>query len=67
MSRTLSGLFLVGAVSRPRTQKEEKDKSGESPDNPRANRENPGKIQPNGPAEVQREFFGPMSGLNFGR
>ena len=23
--------------------------------------------QPNGPAEVQCEFFGPISGLNFGR
>ena len=41
MSRTLSGLFLVGAVRRPR--KEEKCKSGKSPDNPRTNRENPKK------------------------
>ena len=24
-------------------------------------------FQPNGPAEVQCEFFGPISGLNFGR
>ena len=36
MSRTLSGLFLVGAVNRPRT--------GNSPKSPRTNRENPGKI-----------------------
>ena len=26
-----------------------------------------GKHQPNGPAEVQCEYFGPISGLNFGR
>ena len=42
MLRTLSGLFLVGALNRPR--KREKDKSGKSPDRPRANRENPRKI-----------------------
>ena len=42
MSRTLSGLFLVGALNRPR--KRERDESGKTPDHPRANRENPGKI-----------------------
>ena len=42
VSRTLSGLFFVGALNRPR--KEEKDKSGKSSDHPRANRENPGRI-----------------------
>ena len=41
MSRTLSGLFLVGAFNRP--QKEKRDESGKSPDHPRADRENPGK------------------------
>ena len=31
-------------------------------------REAPGTLfQPSGPAEVQCEFFGPISGLNFGR
>ena len=39
VSRTLSGLFLVGAAHRPR----EKDPSGKSLDNPQANRKNPGK------------------------
>ena len=39
---TLSGLFPVGAVNRPR--KEEKAKSGQSPKTPQTNRENPGKI-----------------------
>ena len=43
MSRTLSGLFLVGALNRPRKRKRA-SKSGKSPDRPRANRENPRKI-----------------------
>ena len=42
MSRTLSGLFLVGALNKPK--KEEKDESGKSPDHRGAIRENPGKI-----------------------
>ena len=42
VSRTLSGLFLVGALNRPR--KRERNESGKSPDHPRDNRENPGKI-----------------------
>ena len=42
VSRTLSGLFLGGALNRPRKRK--RDESGKSPDHPRANRENPGKI-----------------------
>ena len=42
MSRTLSGLFLVGALNRPRKRK--RDESGKSPDHAQANRENPGKI-----------------------
>ena len=41
VSRTLSGLFLVGALNRPRKRK--RDKSGKSPDHPRANQENPRK------------------------
>ena len=41
VSRTLSGLFLVGAPKRPRKRK--RDESGKSPDHPRADRENPGK------------------------
>ena len=46
VSRTLSGLFLIGAfskINRP-AEKEEKDKSGKSPESPRENQENPGKI-----------------------
>ena len=42
VSRTLSGLFLVGALNRLRKRK--RDASGKSPDHPRANRKNPGKI-----------------------
>ena len=42
VSQTLSGLFLVGALDRPRRRK--RDEAGKSPDHPRANRENPGKI-----------------------
>ena len=38
VSRTLWGLFLVGALDRPRKRK------GTNRENPRANRENPGKI-----------------------
>ena len=41
VSRTLSGLFLVGALKKG--QERERDESGESPDHPRADRENPGK------------------------
>ena len=37
----LWGLFLVGAVNRPRKRK--RTKSGKSPDHPRTNRENPRK------------------------
>ena len=37
VSWTLSGLFLVGALNRPRKRK--RTKSGKSPDHPRANRE----------------------------
>ena len=42
VSRTLSGLFLVGALNRPRKRK--RTNWEKSPDHPRANRENPGKI-----------------------
>ena len=41
-SRTLSGLFLVGALNRPRKRK--RTNREKSPDHPRANRENPRKI-----------------------
>ena len=42
MSRTLSGLFLVGALNRPRKRK--RDELGKSPDHPGANWENPRKM-----------------------
>ena len=42
VSRTLSGLFLVGPLYK--LTKRKKDQSGKSPDHPRANRENPRKI-----------------------
>ena len=42
VSRTLSGLFLVGALARPSRRK--RDEPGKSQDHPRATRENPGKI-----------------------
>ena len=41
-SRTLSGLFLVGALKSPRKRKGANREN--PPDHPRANRENPGKI-----------------------
>ena len=43
VSRTLSGLFLVGALNRPRKRKKT-NRERKSPDHPRANRENPRKI-----------------------
>ena len=42
VSPTLSGLFLVGALNRPRERK--RTNRAKSPDHPRANRENPRKI-----------------------
>ena len=55
VSRTLSGLFLVGALNRPRKRKS--DESGKSPDHPRADRENPGKI----PKRIKKDKKGRMS------
>ena len=44
VSRTLSGLFLVGALKRPRFRKRKGTNRENPPDHPRANRENARKI-----------------------
>ena len=69
MLQTLAGMFLVGVFNKLRNRKRTNRKNQEQKkENPRKmGKSQQGQYQPSGPAEVQCEFFGPISGLNFGR